>query len=407
MARLLNLTPSLPWRRSDADRHYGVDREKAELALADFSCRLWREAGVEVPAPAASGDAWLIAGRSLAAIGTICVAALLLSTALLAILLAVDASDEAIAALVMVCATAVGAFLLLPGAAMVGHGKRLLLWLPLDLSPRLASGRNPTGGRHCVSAGTTLLAAGPLAVLGVGVALGLGGPLAITAIAAMAAVAGGVALIRRGQAMLQPSAEELRTVDQRRPVLLLRSFDDEEESVVAAAGQGHNVAVTRLEEAIARQFAPFGPLVAIGRPGEELPTLGAARSYKTDAEWRAAVAQLMGDALMVVVIAGTSRGLGWELDALARGGHLHKLLVLMPGSERQQRWAATREALVRAPGFAGLPEVVPPGLLALHATDQGGGTLLTVGRGWAEDYALAIDYGIYGLFSEGPATAAA
>jgi hypothetical protein len=85
-----------------------------------------------------------------------------------------------------------------------------------------------------------------------------------------------------------------------------------------------------MEESIADQLRPFGPLVAIGKPGETLPQLGASRNYYSGSEWQAAALELMREAVLIVVIAGLSPGLRWELEALAHAGHQSKLLVLMP-----------------------------------------------------------------------------
>jgi len=55
--------------------------------------------------------------------------------------------------------------------------------------------------------------------------------------------------------------------------------------------------------------AVFGDLVAIGKPGETLPTPGAARLYASDAEWQKDVTSQMQNARLVVIRAGTTGGL--------------------------------------------------------------------------------------------------
>jgi hypothetical protein len=72
---------------------------------------------------------------------------------------------------------------------------------------------------------------------------------------------------RIGRGILQPSADDLRAVD---PIVFLRSFHDDELKVKGRDGY------SRLEEIISKQLPLFGPLIAIGKPGELLPTLGAA-----------------------------------------------------------------------------------------------------------------------------------
>jgi hypothetical protein len=211
-------------------------------------------------------------------------------------------------------------------------------------------------------------------------------------------VAGAISLFRRGQAMLQPSADELLASDRRRPVVLLRSFGDEELALVAGQTHGQSVRLARLEEAVADRFRPFGPLVAIGNPGETLATLGAARSYHSEMEWRWAVIGLMREALLIVAVAGLTAGLRWELQAMARDGHLWKLLILMPPSDQEQRWQVIRQELQGLPVLGDMPRVAPEGLLCLHATRDGDWVMLTSARVWEADYETAIDQAIYGMF---------
>src|SRR5215472_220748 len=60
---------------------------------------------------------------------------------------------------------------------------------------------------------------------------------------------------------------------------------------------------TTEEEQLADVLRPFGELVAIGRPGESLPTPGAARIYTTDGEWRDVVKRQMQSTRLVVIMA--------------------------------------------------------------------------------------------------------
>jgi hypothetical protein len=66
------------------------------------------------------------------------------------------------------------------------------------------------------------------------------------------------------------------------------------------------------EEQLARAVAPIGPLIAIGQPGESLPTPGAARIYP--AHWRESVEDLLRRARLVILRPGTSEGVRWEVE---------------------------------------------------------------------------------------------
>jgi hypothetical protein len=63
------------------------------------------------------------------------------------------------------------------------------------------------------------------------------------------------------------------------------------------------------EEQLREALEPFGDLIAIGKPGETLPTPGAARLYASDDKWKDVVAKQMKRARLVVIRAGSSVGL--------------------------------------------------------------------------------------------------
>jgi hypothetical protein len=104
-----------------------------------------------------------------------------------------------------------------------------------------------------------------------------------------------------GHRLSSESAEDLLQDPQFRPIVYLRSFSVEKE-------------VSAEERALFSMLRNVGPFVAIGRPSEWAPRLGAYRLYLKDSEWKAAVGALMKRSLLVVILAGTSDGLRWELE---------------------------------------------------------------------------------------------
>jgi hypothetical protein len=116
------------------------------------------------------------------------------------------------------------------------------------------------------------------------------------------------------------NADEAMALDARPPVLYLRSFRDD--GVALAAQQGPQfkrrvikaLSLPTPEEHMARILARIGPLIAIGKPDEPLPELGAARLYVSHAQWQQTVTSLMQRAALVVVRVGASPGVLWEID---------------------------------------------------------------------------------------------
>ena len=86
----------------------------------------------------------------------------------------------------------------------------------------------------------------------------------------------------------------------------------------------------RFEECVAA-FAPNGSeVLTIGRPGEELPELGAIRAYFSDDEWQGVFQSTAGRVRSIYAVAGFSSWLRWELRQLAEMGLLEKTLVFIP-----------------------------------------------------------------------------
>jgi hypothetical protein len=176
-----------------------------------------------------------------------------------------------------------------------------------------------------------------------------------------ALVAGVVLLILGGFAVrlariwARGSAQRVRARDRRPPILYLRSFEDDAlklPAVVSARRPFLELFAARgsdpFEESIAWQVAPYGPVVAIGRPGRSLQSLGAARDHLPDDVWRERVSELMTAARAIVVIIGSTEGLRWEVAQLVSGGHLDVTVFVFPPATAdvvRDRWRFTTEAL--------------------------------------------------------------
>ena len=153
-------------------------------------------------------------------------------------------------------------------------------------------------------------------------------------------IAIGMGLWSYGERHLQPDAYELLLADTRPPILYLRSFANE------------NMA-SEEELAIAQALEPLGPFVAIGKPGERLPPLGASRMYLSDDSWQAKVQDVMARARMVLVAAGSTPGLGWELAQCGALDDPTRLVIMVPNdrSVYEDFVGIARESGLRLPAF--------------------------------------------------------
>lgn len=153
--------------------------------------------------------------------------------------------------------------------------------------------------------------------------------------------AGLVWLHQLGEQHTASSADDVLASDPRPPIVYLRSFDDDEEAL-------------GLEHSLSDILGDMGPFVAVGRPGDKLPPLGASRSYQRDEDWQPYVAGLLNRAALVIMLAGRTEGLAWELRQCARRLSPERLVVLVP-TERE-----SYEAFQTIARKAGIPLTLPP-----------------------------------------------
>jgi hypothetical protein len=175
----------------------------------------------------------------------------------------------------------------------------------------------------------------------------------------------GVALIRKGSQIAAISAREALASDSRPPVVLLRSFVDDE-IVLEIPGYGKKFfpGKTFLEEVLVSELSKVGPVIAIGRPGDTIAPIGAAREYVGDDSWTSVIAEWIGAARTVVMVIGSidvHKGLAWELGEVVRIAGIDKLLLVIPPDDHTaaRRWALYSDALgIVLPQFSGAERFV-------------------------------------------------
>jgi hypothetical protein len=118
--------------------------------------------------------------------------------------------------------------------------------------------------------------------------------------------------------------------DTRQPVLYLRPFMlDEGRGGLFRRMITSGMNITSVEEQLADAVAPIGPLVAIGKPDEQLPTPGAVRHYFGDAIWQNVVKGWISKARVIILRPGMSEGLWWELKEAVAAMSAESLLLLV------------------------------------------------------------------------------
>jgi hypothetical protein len=148
-----------------------------------------------------------------------------------------------------------------------------------------------------------------------------------------------------GQRQVRLSVDELLTRDERAPILFLRPFRDDQVGLPAAsvpflARIGRWLAgIRNLDSLLLEEGTPYGPVVAIGNPGDNFPPYGAARGYFDDKTWQGAVADLAVRSRAIIICIDDFEGVWWEVEnVVAR--HLDKTLVLVHPRHRGPRASA-------------------------------------------------------------------
>jgi hypothetical protein len=142
----------------------------------------------------------------------------------------------------------------------------------------------------------------------------------------------GVAVLNTARRMIA-SEWPRPTRDSSRVVLYLRSFVDDE------SGRGTHLlpllipALFTHEEQLAAAFEHLGRFEAIGMPAEALPPIGAARRQVDRDTWRVEVAAMMDAARLIIIRAGATPGLQWEIEKVVALNRPRDTMLLVPHSQ--------------------------------------------------------------------------
>lgn len=139
-----------------------------------------------------------------------------------------------------------------------------------------------------------------------------------------------IALTGGAWARSRISLEGLRKRDPRAPILFLRSFEDE----------------GKVEANLREVLRPYGPFIAVGKPGELRPE-GAARTYFEGEAWRPAILKLMDEARLIVAVPGLTGGLDWEMKRLAERNRHKKAVYVLLADNSDRRIANLIAALAK------------------------------------------------------------
>jgi hypothetical protein len=155
-------------------------------------------------------------------------------------------------------------------------------------------------------------------------------------------IIGGLYFYRLFQRKALRTTVEGVEMDERAPVIYLRSFSQEElddslKEKIRDAFRGEPIPgvanPTREQEQhnFAKYMNQIGPFIAIGRPGEALPFPGAKKVYVGDDEWQDVVSKWIDKAQTVVLEPrGAGQGMSWEITYVVAKVNPKRVLIILP-----------------------------------------------------------------------------
>ena len=152
----------------------------------------------------------------------------------------------------------------------------------------------------------------------------------------------------------------------RMPILYLRSFlyeTAEKSEIVPKERRTKLYEYENDDEVLAMALRSTGPLVAIGKPDDKIPPLGALRLYFADEEWQEKVEMLMAISQLVIIQSGNTAGTNWEIQRARELLPPEKIIFSflswqeLGAGERQSEYELFSRQIKRAYG-CDLPETI-------------------------------------------------
>ncbi len=140
----------------------------------------------------------------------------------------------------------------------------------------------------------------------------------------------------RGIRLWRTDARLLLVKDPRPPILYLRPFDYDLHNTLDQM---------RSEERLLTSFFKrLGPVIAIGKPGEQLQPVGAPRIYLGDT-WQEVVVNLMNQAKLIIIACpqDVHQGTWWEIEESIKINDPQRLIFYLPFPENPHIYQAFRQ----------------------------------------------------------------
>ena len=158
----------------------------------------------------------------------------------------------------------------------------------------------------------------------------------------------GGALLKQGNRLATPLAEDTLKSDPRRPIIFLRSFSEEEMPFHESTLWGLPTASEQLEEVVLEKFRRFGPVVGLTNPNlVGRPIAYSPYDTPRSVNWKTRVEELLKRSAAIAVLVGEGEGLEWEILYLAKNRYLSRTTFIFPpvearAVERRLEWLQSK-----------------------------------------------------------------
>jgi hypothetical protein len=207
--------------------------------------------------------------------------------------------------------------------------------------------------------------------------------------------------------------QEVREWDARPPIIFLRSFSQDK---IRLKVRTRDPMLTffvglrrakQIDEILLETGAPYGPVIAIGDPGDPIPPLGAARIFVPDVkgQWQSVVRRLLKTSSAVVICPALSDSVAWEIAEIQAHKRLWRTIVLANPEMSREEAVRLFEDILHGEGgesFAGRlrPERRPIAAFS-HAPFHW--TVLVARELSVQTYTVALNHALQSFFGEEPA----
>lgn len=191
-------------------------------------------------------------------------------------------------------------------------------------------------------------------------------------------------------------------------VTLLRSFKDDEAGVDFAEPVKPDSRWTqiRLEPQITLNLQRFGPVVAISGDTRTIDRVGARRVQLSDDVWQSVVTRWIDASMMIVMLAGKTPSVRWELETIIARERIGALLLLFPprttdslgrvdNDDKIDRLGIIRACFADTQWASALGELEQAGVIGLMFRSGGALEVIASDTSSNEDYGLAVRLAVH------------